>query len=213
MSVYTAKPINNGPFTATFCGIAAAVAVFLLLPLLQAWIDATSKPPIEVEPSPMDTIPNIVIKDPPKPPIEEKKLEKPDLQEPLPPVPIEMIERALMGPGNGLGPTVLSTDMSGFVNSDELNYFLPDELTKHPKVIIAVSPTYPYAMKGIKGRVVVEFIIDENGRVKRPRIHSSTNRAFNQAAIDSALKSKWQPGEKDGKQVATLVRLPIEFTP
>ena len=64
---------------------------------------------------------------------------------------------------------------------------------------------------GISGSARVIFIVDENGRVRSPRIDSSTHREFEQPSIDAVLQWKFEPGMKDGRAVKTRMMLPLKF--
>jgi TonB family protein len=80
---------------------------------------------------------------------------------------------------------------------------------------LATNLKYPEeAMKnGIEGRVIVHFVIDENGAVRGVRANSNgQNEVFLNAAID-VIKNMpaWIPGEKDGKRVAVEMVQPISF--
>jgi TonB family protein len=73
-------------------------------------------------------------------------------------------------------------------------------------------PTMLY-QAGIEGEVVVEFVIDEDGRpVDRSiNIVTSTNRGFLSAAREYVKRSKFRPGRHQGNPVRTVVQQPIAF--
>ncbi len=64
----------------------------------------------------------------------------------------------------------------------------------------------------VKGNVVVEFIVTADGKVDNVKIKQGLNTPCDQEAL-RVIKSmpKWIPGEKDGKKVAVLMNLPINF--
>jgi TonB family protein len=86
---------------------------------------------------------------------------------------------------------------------------------KLPRAIFQVDPNYPYSLKQAKvgGYVKLEWIIDESGKVLRPKVLESSNPGFNQPAIESILKSKWAPAKKNGKPVAVKVIQRMDFNP
>ena len=88
-----------------------------------------------------------------------------------------------------------------------------EDLDEIPRVISSVSPIYPDTMRrsGLEGRVVILFIVDENGMVKNARVESSTNPAFSKPALDALRKWRFKPGVKDGRKVKTKVRQPMPF--
>jgi protein TonB len=84
---------------------------------------------------------------------------------------------------------------------------------KMPKPVRQGPPTYPYEMsrKGIRGAVVVSFIIDTNGNVPMAEVIQTTNPGFNEAALEAVKKWKFKAGEMNGRKVDTLVSQRIEF--
>jgi TonB family protein len=83
-----------------------------------------------------------------------------------------------------------------------------------PKLIFSPPPDYPpMALRlGIKGRVDVEMVIDENGNVESVTVLSSSNRMFNDSVI-TALK-KWRftsPVDRKGQKVAIYYKKTIAF--
>ena len=66
--------------------------------------------------------------------------------------------------------------------------------------------------KQMKGKVFVEFVVSEKGKIKKVKIKKSDNDIFNAEAL-RVIKNMpdWIPGEKNGKPVATEMILPIQF--
>lgn len=69
--------------------------------------------------------------------------------------------------------------------------------------------------KGLQGRVIVQFVIDETGKITEPRIVKSPGSSFTKATYDLILKLskkyRWSPGEIDGEKVEVLYTAPIDF--
>jgi len=66
---------------------------------------------------------------------------------------------------------------------------------------------------GIQGKVVVRFVIDENGNVKNPKCMRSVSPDLdNEALRVVAMLPQWKPGEQDGKKVPVYFYLPIVFS-
>jgi TonB family protein len=83
-----------------------------------------------------------------------------------------------------------------------------------PRLVFSPPPEYPaLALRlGIKGKVDVEMVVDENGSVETVNILSSSNKMFNDAVV-SALK-KWRftsPVDRKGQKVAVYYRKTIAF--
>ena len=66
--------------------------------------------------------------------------------------------------------------------------------------------------KGIQGRVLVRFVIDENGNVTDPVIVKSADPLLDRAAFEVMSKCPgWSPGLQDGKPVKVSFLVPINF--
>lgn len=90
------------------------------------------------------------------------------------------------------------------------------EVQVRPARMSGPMPRYPAMLRqaGIEGAVMLAFVIDDEGRVDATSIDvvESTNRAFEDPAIDVVAGSFFTPGEVDGKPVAVLVQQRISFT-
>jgi protein TonB len=86
-------------------------------------------------------------------------------------------------------------------------------LDQPPVLRVPVSPTYPFEMRraGISGEVLVEFIVDTRGDVVAVQVIRSSQREFEQPAIQAVQKWKFRPGRKGGRAVNTRAQQPITF--
>ncbi len=82
-----------------------------------------------------------------------------------------------------------------------------------PKVISQERPKYPYAMArfGLRGQVLIDFVVDQQGRVREPVIAESDNPEFDEPALKALRQWKFQPGTLAGQPVNTRMRVPIVF--
>ena len=87
-------------------------------------------------------------------------------------------------------------------------------LDQQPTPRIQGKPQYPFEMRraGITGEVTVAFIVDSNGDVQQAYAVRSTQREFEQAAIQAVSKWKFKPGRKGGRAVNTKMVVPIVFS-
>lgn len=105
--------------------------------------------------------------------------------------------------------------LSGIVPYDELDTdpsFIGGEAAMIKYLSSNIS--YPEAAKvnNIKGRVIVEFVVDKNGNISSPKVLRSPDKILDTEAIRVVSKMpKWKPGTKDGKPVSTKMTLPIKF--
>lgn len=87
------------------------------------------------------------------------------------------------------------------------------ELVQPPKKIVDVRPVYPtFAREArIEGVVVLEAILDRNGRVDQVRVVQSKP-LLDQAALDAVRQWRYTPSVLNGQPVAVLMTITIRFT-
>lgn len=88
------------------------------------------------------------------------------------------------------------------------------ELDRAPVSQFQARPQYPFEMRRarIGGEVVVDFIIDTDGRVQLAHAIRSSRPEFEAAAVQAVSKWRFLPGQKEGKSVPTHMQVPIVFT-
>lgn len=85
---------------------------------------------------------------------------------------------------------------------------------KPPKVVNKVQPEYPESARDARGDVVLEIVIDEQGRVRNPTVaKSSGNADLDRSALDTVAQWTFQPATLEGKPVAVYFTITIRFTP
>jgi TonB family protein len=85
-----------------------------------------------------------------------------------------------------------------------------------PVIIKNVTPVYPPVARaqGDTATIWLKVYVDTLGIVSNPVIvqESGDNlNAFEQSAIDAALKTKWKPARSNGKPFATWVTYKVDF--
>ena len=66
--------------------------------------------------------------------------------------------------------------------------------------------------EGVQGRVVVDFIIEKDGRITGARVIRSVDPRLDEEALRVVNASpKWRPGRVNGQKVRTSMTIPIEF--
>jgi len=202
-------------------GLALAVGIFLLLPLLES-ITSTSRDDMIVQSMSTANVPP-----PPAPPVEEEKKdeepppepEPPKLAEEAPPLDLSMLELALnpgMG-GGGFGgdfavklPVAAASESGGGGDVDAL--FSMQDLDQKPRAIYQASPQMsPQLKKLAPGTVYVVFVVDQRGRVENPMVQSSSDPAFDAPALAAVKQWKFEPGKRSGEPVKFRMRVPITF--
>jgi len=83
---------------------------------------------------------------------------------------------------------------------------------KQAKLIFSVSPVYPTLAKNqhVSGSVMVDALIDANGRVTTMKVVSGPT-LLQQAAMDALKQWKYHPASLDGKPVAMHLTVTIQF--
>ncbi|GIV58848.1 MAG: hypothetical protein KatS3mg042_1761 [Rhodothermaceae bacterium] len=72
---------------------------------------------------------------------------------------------------------------------------------------------YPEIAKkaGVEGRVIVQFVVDEQGRVVDPVVVRGIGAGCDEEAIRAVKQAKFKPGKQRGKPVKVKMSLPITF--
>ncbi|MDO8545307.1 MAG: energy transducer TonB [Opitutaceae bacterium] len=86
-------------------------------------------------------------------------------------------------------------------------------LDSPPKTRVQTTPVYPFEAKrdGRRGEVLVEFVVDETGRVVDPRVVQSTDRVFEEATLRAVSKWRFEPGRRHGRVVRFRMVQPVVF--
>ncbi|MBC7369794.1 MAG: TonB family protein [Undibacterium sp.] len=82
-----------------------------------------------------------------------------------------------------------------------------------PRVTFQARPVYPHAMRanGMKGEVLVDFVVDQEGRVRNAFVVKSLNPSFNDSAVDAVQRWRFEPGRIGERPVNTHMQVPIIF--
>ena len=82
-----------------------------------------------------------------------------------------------------------------------------------PRVIARVHAFYPMSMgrSGLRGDVLVGFVVDREGRVTNAYVIRSLNPAFDESALKAVRQWKFEPGRIGGAPVNTHMQLSIAF--
>jgi TonB family protein len=92
--------------------------------------------------------------------------------------------------------------------------FTLEQVDRRPRVLRPVTPIYPYqaTVNGIEGRVVLRFIVDENGEVQDPVVvKAEPEGVFEEAALAAIVKYKFIPATIGKKNVKCIATMPVGF--
>jgi TonB family protein len=78
-----------------------------------------------------------------------------------------------------------------------------------------VSPLYPESLRVEKpaGKAMIEFVIDQDGRARLPRVVSASQAEFGWAAAAAINQWVFAPPLRGGKPVDVKVNIPFDFAP
>lgn len=199
--------------------VGLTLVFFIVLPLMQT----ISKPPAndlmlqtvdmaQLEPPP----PAPPVEDEPEPEPEPEDA-PPELAEEAPPLDLSQLELALNpGFGDGWGGAAdfavkleTATSKGG---SDMDSVFSMADLDQKPRVVYQTGPALTKQLRRrTPAKVNVIFIVDERGHVMEPRVRSSTDPLFDNAAVSAVKRWKFEPGKRGGKPVRFRMLQPITF--
>lgn len=87
------------------------------------------------------------------------------------------------------------------------------DLDRPPEPVFQPSPIYPPSLKHEvhAAELILEFIVDSQGRVLNVVVMQSSHHGFDYAAISGVERWKFRPGMRAGRKVNTRMRVPINF--
>lgn len=93
-----------------------------------------------------------------------------------------------------------------FLNSADPRNFLEKwvyQYVKYPEEAVR---------EGIQGRVMVDFIIEKDGKISNVKVSKSVSPELDAQAVKVISASpKWKPGKLKGEKVRTAMTIPVEF--
>ncbi len=83
-----------------------------------------------------------------------------------------------------------------------------------PRTRFQPPPVYPAEARhsGLAGEVVVEFIVDESGRVHDARVVRSNHRMFEEPTLRAVSRWVFEPGKSAGRAVRFRMAVPVIFS-
>jgi protein TonB len=93
------------------------------------------------------------------------------------------------------------------------NIFNLADLDRVPEPVVQPAPTFPPQLKREveTAKVVVEFIVNAEGKVLNPVVVDTTHDGFNDAAMAGVSRWRFRAGMKGGRKVNTRMSVPIIF--
>jgi TonB family protein len=95
--------------------------------------------------------------------------------------------------------------------SNQYRDFLASQKAKGITVPEAVHTPSPHSVNDMRGTVVLEALIDENGKVQQPRIVRPVGYGLDEEAISTVLTWRFKPATQDGNPIPMQMALEVAF--
>lgn len=101
----------------------------------------------------------------------------------------------------------------GFAAGDSAEIYRPGPGITAPKVIHRVAPYYTAEARQalVQGTAVLEVVVDEQGEPSHISVISPIGFGLDECAKEAVAQWEFRPGRKDGKPVATVTTVSVEF--
>ncbi len=210
---YQSKP---GALRAALPAAVLTLAIFIGLPLIEF---LSSKQHGDHDLYAFETL-DVPLTPPPEPSVKKpealrREVPEPQLVRPRPRVPVQAVLGLDLSVGRLEGDFEMSFDIAAPALVDAGSYvFEISELDQAPQPIARIGPPYPprARMRGLEGRVELEFVVARDGSVRNVEVTSASPQGiFDQAALRTVRQWRFKPGMKSGEAVDVRVRQTIKF--
>lgn len=210
-----------------------ATTLFVLLVLAVAWImtrgddlDAVNAVPVKITTIAELGPPPTVAKRPPQVQVDAPQIAAPKVGIPTPVADEELLDEDVVIASKDEMAEIVAPDIEHgaggddiVVEIDESEYFpeptefVPVEI--YPEMIHNEQPEYPRLAKqaGLEGRVVIQALVDKEGKVRKAQVYkSSGTAALDDAAVKAAYNNLFKPGIQNGRPVPVWVIYNVDFS-
>jgi protein TonB len=127
---------------------------------------------------------------------------------------VPTLARVAVDDGKTIVPDGIPGDVLGIADREWPKAVFPTQLDNPPRTRFQVAPLYPFEGKrdGLRGEVVVEFLVDETGAVHDPHVVRSSHRMFEEPTLRAVSKWKFEPGRRAGRVVRFKMAVPVVFS-
>lgn len=194
--------------------VALTLGLFLVLPIMQAIGEKEQDHFVteEVNVIQQETPPDIEEPEPTEPE-EPEEIPEPELTEEPLVADLSQLDIALTGTGVGIpgADTTINIDSVVGGNSDLQDNF-QFSVDQEARVLYQESPKMTSTLRRkAPATVVVLFIVDKRGRVSNATVQSSSDPAFERAALEAVKRWRFEPAQSQGKPTESRMRIPITF--
>ena len=98
--------------------------------------------------------------------------------------------------------------------ADGATVYRPGDGVTAPVVVREVKPQYTAEARkaGIQGVVMLDCVVETDGRVGDVTVTKSLDEGLDQSAVKAARQWRFEPGKRDGKAVRVRITLEMTFT-
>jgi protein TonB len=214
--LYRAPEFDQGWGLSLVGAVFLAGLVFVILPFTTAISASRSRQLMLTRAEVVAPVPEE--RDAPPPPPEEKPEDQPEPEPQLADTPQSVPLSADLDLAVGSGGALAGLgDLKGMVSGagvgDET--FSGDDLEQRAQAVSQAPPVYPPELRKarLEGQVVIDFVVEENGRVADARVDRSSHPEFEKAALEAIRKWRFRPGVREGKPVRSYNRQSFRFRP
>ncbi len=114
-------------------------------------------------------------------------------------------------PGDDLPPSPPSAQPEVFVIVEDMPHLLPND--QEGLRDLQARMRYPEQARraGVEGRVFVQFVVDEEGRVTQPKVTCGIGAGYDEEAVRVVRQVRFRPGRHRGLHVPVKMTLPVTF--
>jgi protein TonB len=111
-----------------------------------------------------------------------------------------------------VGPPVPQHDPPALVTQPDV-FVAVEHMPELIGGLASIQPVYPDMERrvGIEGRVVVQFVVNEDGAVSDIVVMRGVNAGLDRAAVEAVRRARFLPGIQAGRPVKVRLALPINF--
>lgn len=215
------EPGARGDACRSLCiAVLLTAGIFIFLPLTEilAPLPESARAPVTIETAPPPPLP------PPTPPA-RARTEMPRAASPMPQLTEPLRRLAPIGAPLRMDLTMHTAPSDFTVNfpmAPEVSLAGPPgeyifeiaETDRVPRPLARLAPLYPpqARMRRIEGEVLVEFVVTPDGGVGAAEVvYAQPPDVFNQTALQTIQRWRFEPGLKDGTPVPVRVRQKLTF--
>ncbi|MBN9693796.1 MAG: energy transducer TonB [Verrucomicrobia bacterium] len=214
--IYRAPEFDQGWGLPLLGALVLAGFVFVILPFTTAMSASRSRQLMLTRAEVAAPVPEE--RETPPPPPEEKPEDQPEPEPQLADTPQSIPLSADLDLAVGSGGALAGLgDLKGLATGEGMGAetFSDEDLEQRAQPTSQVPPTYPPELRKarLEGQVVIDFVVEETGRVVDARVDRSSHPEFEKSALEAIRKWRFRPGVREGKPVRSYHRQSFRFRP